>query len=100
MRKLGGERGQQRANTLYKVNTDDMTVRRRHHNLGSPDELARSIAVDDRGLRLSTVGGVTFSCASAANHPFSKYRQRIAYSSGHQYIGHLLPVIPLRAARR
>jgi len=34
-----------------------MTIRRRQHDLCSPDELARGVAVADQSLKLSTVGG-------------------------------------------
>jgi hypothetical protein len=45
-----------------------VTVRCRQHDLGTPDELARSVAVGDQSLKLSTVGGAKVKANIIASH--------------------------------
>ena len=46
-----------------------MTIRRRQHDLGAPDELARRVAVGGQSLKLSTVGGAKVKADVGASHP-------------------------------
>ncbi len=43
-------------------------IRRRQHELGPPDKLARSVAVADQGLKLSTIGGAKIKADVIASH--------------------------------
>jgi len=43
-------------------------VCRRQHNLGPPDELARSVAVGDQSMKLSAVGGAKVKVDVIASH--------------------------------
>ena len=45
-----------------------MTVRCGQDDLGPPDKLARSVAVADQGLKLSTVGGAKVKADVMASH--------------------------------
>ena len=45
-----------------------MTVRRRQHDLGPPDELARGVAVGDQSLQLGSVVGVQIKADVIASH--------------------------------
>lgn len=45
-----------------------MTVRCGQDDLGPPDKLARSVAVADQGLKLSTVGGAKVKADVIASH--------------------------------
>jgi len=45
-----------------------MTARCRQHDLGAPDELARSVAVGEQNLKLSTVGGAKVKADIIASH--------------------------------
>ncbi len=47
-----------------------MTFRRRQHDLGAPDKLARSVAVADQNLTFGTVGGAKVTFPSAMVHEF------------------------------
>ena len=46
-----------------------MPIRRRQYDLGSPDELARRVAVGDQSLKLSTIGGAKVKADVGASHP-------------------------------
>ena len=45
-----------------------MTIRRRQYDLGSPDKLARRVAVGDQSLKLGTVGGAKIKADVGASH--------------------------------
>jgi len=45
-----------------------MTIRLRQHDLGPPDKLSRSVAVADKGLKRSTVGGAKVKADVIASH--------------------------------
>jgi len=50
-------------------------VCRRQHDLGPPDELARSVAVGQKSLKLSTVGGAKAKADVIASHaPSTAYQ--------------------------
>ena len=54
-----------------------MTVRRRQNDRGTPDELARGIAVGDQSLKLSTVGGAKVKANIIASHAPNMAHQAI-----------------------
>ena len=45
------------------------TVRCRQHDVGSPEKLARRVAVGQQGLKLSAVGGAKVKADVGASHP-------------------------------
>ena len=45
-----------------------MTIRRRQYDHGSPDKLARRIAVGNQSLKLGTVGGAKVKADVIASH--------------------------------
>jgi len=54
-----------------------MTARCRQHDLGPPDKLARSVAIDHQSLKFRTVGGAKVKADVIASHAPNMARQAI-----------------------